>query len=160
MIDDKLEQIKSYMAVQEAKKVIKEGKEAPDFELKTLDGTTRRLSDFKRKWIVLDFWGSWCGWCIRGIPSMKKAHEKHKDQMEIIGIACNDIDKKWREAVDKYSLPWTQLIDSDNKQQSVSVRYAVEGYPTKIVIDPQGIIKAIINGENPAFYPLLDTLLK
>ena len=63
---------------------------APDFELPDLQGNPLKLSSLRGKYVVLDFWGSWCVWCIRGIPAMKEAYTKHKDKMEILGIDCRD----------------------------------------------------------------------
>ena len=54
---------------------------APDFELPDLQGNPLKLSSLRGKYVVLDFWGSWCVWCIRGIPKMKEAYAKHKDKM-------------------------------------------------------------------------------
>ena len=60
-----------------ATELLKPGTEAPDFALATPDGKTVKLSDMRGKYVVLDFWGSWCGWCIKGMPEMKKYYEKY-----------------------------------------------------------------------------------
>lgn len=153
-----IEQAKEYMAVQQAKEFIKAGNQAPDFELADTNGNRHKLSELKGKWVVLDFWGSWCGWCIKGIPDMKKAYEKHKNKIEIVGIACKDTESQWKNAIVKYELPWLQLIN--DKTTDLSIVYAIEGYPTKIIVDPQGIIKNVTLGEDPQFYTLLDEILK
>ena len=69
----------------EATEVAVDGELAPDFELPNLQGSTTKLSSLRGKYVVLDFWGSWCVWCIRGIPKMKEAYTKYKDKMEILG---------------------------------------------------------------------------
>ena len=73
---------------------------APDFELPDLQGNPLKLSSLRGKYVVLDFWGAWCIWCVRGIPNMKEAYAKHKDKMEILGIDCRDAEPKWKAAVD------------------------------------------------------------
>ena len=76
--------------VQPAQGKIKEGAVAPDFSLVGIDGKEVKLSDYKGQYVVLDFWGTWCGWCIKGMPEMKKMYEKYGDKVEIIGIACGE----------------------------------------------------------------------
>lgn len=132
---------------------------APDFELPDLQGNLLKLSSLRGKYVVLDFWGSWCIWCIRGIPAMKEAYTKHKDKMEILGIDCRDTETKWRNAVEKYELPWLHVRCNDAQLQILGQQYNIEGFPTKVVIDPEGKIAKVIVGEDPEFYTYLDQLL-
>ena len=150
--------IKEEQEKAKAKENVSEGKPAPDFTLKDLQGKDLTLSSLRGKYVVLDFWGSWCGWCIKGIPEMKKYYEKYKGKMEILGIDCRDTEEKWKEAVEKHELPWLHVRNEGNPD--VSTLYAIEGYPTKIVIDPEGNIAKIVVGEDPAFYEYLDELFK
>ena len=145
-------------ALEEAEAKIKEGAEAPDFTLNDLQGKPLALSSLRGKYVVLDFWGSWCGWCIKGIPDMKKYYEKYKGKMEILGIDCRDTEEKWKAAVEKHELPWLHVRNEGNPD--VSILYAIQGYPTKIVVDPEGKIAKIVVGEDPAFYEYLDELFK
>lgn len=135
-----------------------EGVTAPDFTLKDLQGKDLTLSSLRGKYVVLDFWGSWCGWCIKGIPDMKKYYEKYKDRMEILGVDCNDTEEKWKAAVEKHELPWLHVRNTD--ETDITVKYGIQGYPTKIVIDPEGKVAKIVVGEDPAFYKYLDELFK
>ena len=57
------------------------------------------LSSLKGKVVLLDFWGSWCGWCIKGFPEMKQYYKKYAGKFEILGVDCNDTEEKWRKAV-------------------------------------------------------------
>ena len=150
--------IKEEQEKAKARENVSEGKPAPDFTLKDLQGKDLTLSSLRGKYVVLDFWGSWCGWCIKGIPEMKKYYEKYKGKMEILGIDCRDTEEKWKEAVEKHELPWLHVRNEGNPD--VSTLYAIEGYPTKIVIDPEGDIAKIVVGEDPAFYEYLDELFK
>lgn len=134
------------------------GNEAPAFTLNDLEGNPLSLASLRGKYVVLDFWGSWCIWCIRGIPAMKEAYAKHKDKMEILGVDCNDSEEKWKEAVAEHSLPWLQVRCPDDKLQALSNQYNIEGFPTKIVIDPEGKLVKVVVGEDPAFYTFLDEL--
>lgn len=135
--------------------VISAGNPAPDFTLKTVDGADFSLADLKGKWVVLDFWGTWCGYCINGVPDMKQAYEKYKDKMEIVGIACYDKADKVKIAIDEHQMNWTHLMNDG----SVHASYAVGSYPTKIIIDPTGVIAYSAVGESPEFYAELDKLM-
>ena len=152
------EDIRQRKLFEENKKKIVEGIEAPDFTLNDLNGQPLSLSSLRGKYVVLDFWGSWCGWCIKGIPDMKKYYEKYKGKLEILGIDCRDTEEKWKAAVEKHELPWLHVRNAG--APDVSVLYAIQGYPTKIVIDPEGKIAKIVVGEDPAFYQYLDELFK
>lgn len=142
----------------EARKNLQPGMPAPDFTLNDLDGKPLSLSQLKGKYVILDWWGSWCIWCIRGIPKMLEYYAKYSDKMEILGIDCNDTDAKWREAVKKYELPWKHVYKP--KDSKLTELYAIEGYPTKMIINPDGTFNKIIIGEDPEFYNYLDELLK
>lgn len=144
-------------AEEKAKKVQAAGVEAPDFTLKDIKGNDFKLSSLRGKIVVLDFWGSWCGWCIKGMPKMKEYYEKYKGKFEILGVDCNDTEAKWKAAVEKHQLPWIHVYNS--KDSKVLSDYAVQGFPTKIVIDANGKIIKTIVGEDPAFYTLLDEVL-
>ncbi len=137
---------------------IRVGVQAPDFSAKKVDGTTFTLSSLQGKYVVLDFWGSWCKWCIKGFPDMKTAYAKHKGKVEFVGIACRDTEEKWKAATAKYELPWISVLNPDDNDL-VKV-YDVQGFPTKIVIDPKGKIAKIVLGEDPEFYTYLESILK
>ena len=140
-----------------AKKNTVEGNVAPDFTLKSIDGKNISLSSLKGKVVVLDFWGSWCGWCIKGMPKMKEYYAKYKGKLEILGIDCNDTEQKWRDAVKKHELPWLHVRNEGNPD--VTVLYGISGFPTKIVIDAEGKIIKVVVGESEDFYTYLDQLL-
>ena len=137
---------------------IVEGARAPEFSAMKTDGSVFTLSSLQGKFVVLDFWGSWCVWCIRGIPSMKEAYAKHKGKVEFVGIACRDTEEKWKAATAKYELPWISTLNPA-ANDLVKV-YEIQGFPTKIVIKPDGTIAKVILGEDPAFYTFLDSILK
>ena len=131
---------------------------APDFELPDLQGNLLKLSSLRGKYVVLDFWGSWCIWCIRGIPRMKEAYSKYKDKMEILGVDCQDTEEKWKAAVEEHQLPWLQVRCPEDYLQTLGQQYRIQGFPTKVIIDPQGRLVKVVVGEDPAFYTFLDQL--
>lgn len=131
-------------------------KQAPDFTLNDINGKSLTLSSLRGKYVILDFWGSWCPWCIKGFPMMKEYYAKYEGKFEILGIDCGDTQHKWKNAVKEYELPWLHVYNP--KSSSVLADYGIEGFPTKIIIDPEGEIVETVEGEDPAFYTLLDQL--
>lgn len=131
---------------------------ASDFELPDLQGNPLKLSSLRGKYVIIDFWGSWCVWCIRGFPAMKEAYAKYKENLEILGVDCQDPERKWRAAVEQYELPWLQVRCPDNKLQELAEMYGIEGFPTKAVVSPEGKLLKVVVGEDPEFYTYLDEL--
>lgn len=157
----KLESAKK-KAAEEASQYALEDQMAPDFTLNDINGNPLTLSSLRGKWVILDFWGSWCKWCIKGVPDMKEYYAKYSDKLEILGVDCNDTVEKWKGAVAQYELPWLHVYwdkDDENCDNPLEL-YGVRGFPTKVVIDPEGKISKIIVGEDPAFYDYLDEVLK
>lgn len=137
------------------------GTDAPDFTLKNAAGQDVSLSEFKGKWVILDFWGSWCRFCIAGIPEMKDTYEKYHDKgLEIIGIDCNEPQEPWLAALEKYQLPWINVYNPAPRDEGVGALYGVKAYPTKILINPEGKIDTICLGEDPDFYALLQQIFQ
>lgn len=134
--------------------------EAPGFTFKNIDGKDVSLSDFRGKWVILDFWGGWCPWCIKGFPKLKDAYEQYKPELEIIGIDCNESEEAWRKAVAKYELPWVNVYNPlKGTETGVLLEYGVQGFPTKAIIDPEGKIVNITVGEDPSFFETLGRLI-
>ena len=153
LIDMVKEQSESESQVKELQA---EGREVPDFTLNDLQGKPLALSSLRGKYVILDFWGSWCGWCIKGFPEMKEYYQKYKGKFEILGIDCSDSDEAWRDAVKEHELPWLHVYNPEDSD--LLAQYGIQGFPTKIVLDPEGKIVKTIVGEDPAFYTLLDEL--
>ena len=134
-----------------------EGDVAPDFTLKSINGKNISLSSLRGKYVMLDFWGSWCGWCIKGIPDMKACYAKHKDKLEILGIDCNDPVDRWKNAVAKHQLPWLNVRADEGSD--IFTKYAIQGFPTKIILSPEGKVVKVFVGEDPQMYKFIDELL-
>lgn len=146
----KLQRAEDYERFKKLKEsgVVSVGNVAPEFTLTSLDGSPVSLSDFKGRWVLIDFWGSWCKWCIKGFPEMKEFYSQYSDKVEILGIACNDKDAAWRKSIESNDLPWVHVLDD----KGVKLEYVIEGYPTKILIDPDGKFALIEKGDKEGFY--------
>ena len=79
-----------------------------------------------------------------------------KRLFEILGIDCNDPEEKWKAAVEKYELPWLHVYNT--RDSKVLEQYEIEGFPTKVIVGPDGKIVKTIIGEDPVFYTILDEL--
>lgn len=130
---------------------------APQFTLENTYGKKVSLSEFKGKWVILDFWGSWCIWCIKGFPELKEAYQKYAGRLEVIGIDCRESKEDWLAGIKKYELPWVNLYCPDGNP--LLSEYGVQGFPTKAIIDPEGKIRNITVGHNPEFFTTLDALM-
>lgn len=131
---------------------------AEDFVLTDLNGEEFKLSSMRGQLIVLDFWGTWCGWCVKGFPKLKEFYNKHKGEFEIVSVDCGDKIEAWQRAVKLLQLPWKHVFqERDNK---VSRAYSIKGFPTKIIINEEGFIMYSVVGEDPRFYDKLEKFLK
>ncbi len=147
--------------VQKRLKMIDTGTvDAPDFALKNPEGKEIALSDFRGKWVIIDFWGSWCRWCIKGFPTLKEAYAKYKPELEIIGIDCNEPKEAWLAAIEKYNLDWVNLYYPSDDGGDLLMEYNITGYPSKAIVDPSGKLRNITVGDDPAFYTTLESLIK
>ena len=133
------------------------GSPAPDFTLKNETEKTYSLNDFSGKYVVLDFWGTWCGYCIQGIPRIKEYYSKYQDKIQFVSIDCKDNKQAWLKAIKKYDLNWINLFAEN---EDITDKYGVEGYPTKIIIDSEGKIVSKSTGESDEFYEKLDEIFK
>ena len=124
------------------------GSKALDFNLPSVDDKAITLSEcYAKSFVLLDFWASWCGPCIREIPELQKLHSQHKDRLQIISISVDESKAQWQDAIAKYKLSqWHQLIANNNEecyfaeQANTALAYGVEQIPCFILIDTNGTI--------------------
>jgi peroxiredoxin len=118
---------------------------ASNFTLKNLKGEEVSLSQFKGKYLLINFWATWCGPCKVEMPSLEKLYRQFKsDNFDIIGIS-NDMfgERVVRPYIKATNLTFPMLLD---QRMTVSRRYGIVSLPTTILIDPQGIIIGVLQG--------------
>ncbi|PKQ63267.1 hypothetical protein BZG01_16225 [Labilibaculum manganireducens] len=149
----------------EAAQAIAIGSKYIDFTKKDINGNNFTLSSIKGKCVILDFWGSWCGPCRASHPHLKEVYDKYESKgLTIVGIChekSSDIAKceeSWKKAVKKDDMPWIQVLNNYDKETIDLVKlYAIEGFPTKILLNKEGKIFSRIVGGNPE---ILDKKMK
>lgn len=127
----------------------KVGSTAFQFKLPGMDGNQIALKNYTGKYVLLDFWASWCGPCRREMPNVVKLYKQCKGKnFEIIGISLDHKESDWKKAVKEMHMTWSQACDLQVWQSQVMKRYNVQAIPRTILIDPQGKVVAIdLRGE-------------
>ena len=127
------------------------GQPAPAFSQTTPDGKTVSLADYRGKYVLVDFWASWCGPCRAENPAVTKVYNEFKGRnFDILGVSLDDEKgrAKWLKAVQDDHLAWTQVSDLKGWQNEAARRYHVRGIPQNFLIDPTGkIVAANLRGE-------------
>lgn len=123
-----------------ATELVKAGTTAPDFKMKTVDGKTFKLSKLRGKYVVLDFWASWCPDCRRDIPDMLRMYDRfHAKGVEFVGVSFDTDAQKWKNALQKYGIRWTQVSELVKFHDTqISKTYGVKWIPSMVLIDPKG----------------------
>jgi len=144
----------------EAIEETKIGKQAPELITEnTMSGDTFKLSDLKGNYVLLDYWGTWCGPCMAEMPKIKEINKKYADKnFVIVGIDQGDPIQKWKKAIEDNEFTWTQIRTTD--ENDLRIPFNVNAFPTKILIDPEGkIIYSSKNLEEKVdMYALLDNI--
>ncbi len=119
------------------------GRPAMDFTLNNTNGNAVSLSSFKGKYVLIDFWASWCGPCRAESPHLVKAYEKYNSKgFEIIGVSLDDKKELWLNAIKKDDLTWINLSDLKGWKSAVAKEYGITALPQNLLLDMQGIIIA------------------
>lgn len=129
---------------------LNEGAMAPAFKQENVEGEEIQLAKYKGKYVLIDFWASWCVPCRKENPTLVKAYNQYKDQnFEILGISLDEEREPWLEAIEEDKLEWDQVSDLNGWKNEVAVQYGIRAIPASFLIDPEGkIVAKNLRGEN------------
>ena len=126
------------------------GKEAPLFEMPDVNGRTISLASLRGKYVLVDFWASWCKPCRMENPNVVAAYQQFKDKnFTVLGVSLDKNKEAWLNAIKEDGLAWTHVSDLKQWQSSVVPLYQIEGIPFNVLLDPQGkVIAKGLRGED------------
>ncbi|RXK62187.1 AhpC/TSA family protein [Lacibacter luteus] len=163
LLSDSLLKTESGKKIQEMIEVGKRsmvGATAPDFSQPDADGKMISLSSFKGKYVLIDFWASWCVPCRAESPNLVKAYERFKNSnFEIIGVTLDEKKDKWLKAVKEDNYTWPQVGDMKGWENAAALQFGVLAVPFNMIVDPNGVVVAR-NLRGEALEKKLEEILK
>jgi peroxiredoxin len=124
---------------------LKTGEPAPPLKVVTLDGTALTLADLKGKWVLLDFWATWCLPCRQQVPHLQAVHKAYGSRRDfvMISISLDDDEQALRKFIQENSLDWHQVFGEKGGARKAADAYGASAIPLTVILNPQGDIEAV-----------------
>ncbi|MBT1711027.1 TlpA family protein disulfide reductase [Fulvivirgaceae bacterium PWU5] len=144
----------------DAEKVPVIGDRFVDIEGTDTQGNVRKLSDNLGKYVLLEFWASWCGPCVNEIPNLKTAYDAFSSRgFEVYSFSIDASSEAWRKSLQKHRTPWINVSDTQGSYSVMAARYGVRAIPKNYLINPDGVVVGIdLRGND--LYSKLEALIK
>ena len=140
--------------------ILTEGNDFEDFQAKDIEGNYHKISEYKGKYILLDFIQTYCSACILSLDDLKIINEKYKDEVKIITFCGDKSEETWKTGYQKYEIQWLSLWNGEGLNGRINQLYGIEGTPTFILINPYGkIVKKYLGYDKGYLEELLETEL-
>jgi peroxiredoxin len=136
-------------AAKKIQSALKPGSAFPDFAVTSLDGQPLSVAGLKGKYVMVDFWATWCGPCVAELPNVQKAYEKyHSKGFEIIGVSLDQDKDKLTSFIKEKNMPWAQYFDGLGWHNKLAEKYGIESIPATFLLDKEGkIVASDLRGE-------------
>ena len=122
-----------------AQKLLKPGMTAPDFILPMVNNYKVQLSEYRGKYVLLDFWASWCPDCRKDIPAVKELYAKYGAKVEFIGVSFDTEHERWMKCVTDNGMKWKQVSELKKMRDAeIAKAYGVQWIPSMTLIGPDG----------------------
>ena len=129
------------------------GSKVPEIEAQTIEGNNFKLSEYKKEYILLDFWASWCAPCVEEQPELMKLYSEFSEQVknnqfDIIGISLDKSKENWSKVVEKNKIEWPQISDLKFWKSPIAKAYFINELPYNLIIDKEGkVVAKNLHGE-------------
>ncbi len=153
--------IKAFISQVQRMKGLEMGSIAPEIALKTPDDKIVTLSSYRGKYVLIDFWASWCGPCRRENPNVVRIYNKFKDKgFDILGVSLDQDKTSWTKAIEKDGLVWKHVSDLQYWNSVAAAAYGVQAIPAQFLVDKDGKLIAKFVGGSDELEAKLTELLK
>ena len=127
---------------------VRAGKPVPSISYPDASGNLKGLESYKGKYLLIDFWASWCGPCRQAIPKVKELYNEYHDKgFDVLSVSIDTDKKAWEKAMGEENMPWEQLLSPDKDKTMKQFQFS--GIPTLYFIDPTGKIIKTFTGFGP-----------